>query len=132
MSSNTDTTDVESLDRKIEMLSGRATDEHLEALREKRAQLAGDGDCNEPVADTDVVEALSRVPDGSLSDAGTIDEAIERREEKLEALAMALPRDRVSEVRDEIEALETARDVASPYRTNTPEALAARIEVRQR
>ena len=135
MSSTHTQTEVEQLNRRLEALSDLATEEHLEALREKRDELLGEADSDDPdptETDVDVVEALSNVSEETLSDPDAIDAEIDSREKKLEALGVILPDDRVDEVHDELEALQAAKEVTNPYRTNTPEALAARIEVQQR
>lgn len=133
MSSTTDgLSEVDKLNRRIELLSGSATAEHIESLKQQRAELTGEADPEAPEptdTDVDVVEALSSVDEAALSAPDRIDEAIEQREAKLETLGVVLPDERVAAVHDEIEALQAAREVTSPYRTNTPEALAERIEV---
>jgi predicted CopG family antitoxin len=132
--SATDDPTVEQIDRKLEALGSMMTDERVDELQQKRAELTGEADpeTDDPLdTDVDVVEALRGTDAERLSDSDAIDEEIERREEKLELLGVVLPDDRVDEVHDEIEALRAAREVTSPYRTNTPEALAERIEVRQ-
>lgn len=133
--SATELSEVDKLDRRIEAFSGFATAEHIEKLKQRRAELTGEADPEAPDptdTDVDVVEALSGVDEAALDKPAAIDEAIEQREAKLEALGVVLPAERVAAVEDEIEALQAAREVTSPYRTNTPEALAARLEVTQR
>lgn len=112
----------EQRERRINVLEGRVTNDHLESIK------------NDELGDTspsqNMAEALSGVPEEALNGEDAIDEEIDRREEKLEALGHILPVARRKEVSEEIEALQAAKTVSSKYRTNTPEALAARYKAR--
>jgi len=132
--STTEDLTVEQIDRKLEALGGSLSQERIETLEQRRAELTGETDADEsdPLdTDVDVAEALSAFDAEALSDPETIEEQIETHNKKLELLSTSLPESRLAEIRDQIEALQAAKEVASQHRTNTPEALAERIEVRR-
>lgn len=144
MSSSDDLTDLERLDRRIEVLSGAGLvpEEHLDRLRDERAEHAGEdpgttandaltgatGAADGDPDDIDLAEALRQCPAEALEDPAAMEAEIEALQAKLDKLGGALPDGRVAEVETQIEALRAATEAHNPYLTNTIEALAARIE----
>lgn len=118
--------------QRISVLEGRVDDDHLESIKNggSAASSAGTGGSAGAGDGVDVVEALSSYSSETLDDVDAIEGEIEALQEKLDRVGRVLPESRCAEVRGEIEALRAAADAHSPVRTNTPEALASRIEVR--
>jgi SMC interacting uncharacterized protein involved in chromosome segregation len=115
---------AEQIDRKLEVMGQTLPDARVEALREKRAELAGDSEDG-----ADLVEALQQYDEETLDDAEALQAEIEQRQEKLALVESALPESRLDEIRGEIEALRAAKSAHGRFRINTAERLAKRAEV---
>jgi hypothetical protein len=135
MSSNTDTDlTVEQIDQKLDLLGDTLPESRVEALQEKRAELA-DGDADDTpdydITEERLAETLDQFEQATLRSRVAIENEINQRRQKLNLVGDALPADRVADVREEIEALEAAADARNRHLPNTPERLAERAEVRE-
>ncbi|MGB9931560.1 hypothetical protein [Haloarcula amylolytica] len=116
--------------QRIDFLEGRVSDEYLNSIKTDTANPNGSAEADAlATSDAGAVEALRAFDRSTLDDVEAMQETIEQLNTKLDRLGTALPSNRREEVKAQIEALSDAIDAHSSYRKNTPEALAARIEV---
>jgi hypothetical protein len=114
-------------ERRIDILEDHVTDAYLERIRTE-ASASGGGE-SVSSDDVDMVDALSAYGPETLDDVDEMEAEIDALQEKLNTVGVVLPERRCDEVRETITALQAATDAHSTYRSNTAEALAARIEV---